>query len=98
MFTKELVKRKKDAEDEITNDMAGFVSYFTAPNIRYKIKNPLFLAYKFSNFVSIYYNSLRCSSIKVPRLLTIGCDQTNYELLHLRCCIVEAEMLFKEIR
>ena len=58
------MKRKKDAEEEITNDMAGFVSYFTAPNIRYKIKNPLFLAYKFSNFVSIYYNSLRCNGVK----------------------------------
>jgi len=86
MFTKELVKRKKDAEEEITNDMAGFVGYFTAPNIRYKVKNPLFLAYKFSNFVSIYYNSLRCSSVKVRMVVAVGRSQAGDELLHICCC------------
>jgi hypothetical protein len=56
-----LIKRKKkEAESihvEISNDISGFTNYFTAPNIRNKVKHPIFLAYKFSNCVSLYYNS-----------------------------------------
>jgi len=41
-FKKRLVKRKKKEneqnEEEITNDINGFTGYFTAPNIRNKVK------------------------------------------------------------
>jgi hypothetical protein len=61
--------------------MTGFLSYFTAPNIRYKIKNPLFLAYRFSNFVTLYYNILKCSDVNVIYNVMIGCSKEDYGLL-----------------
>ena len=60
IFTKTMIKRKKkDAESvhqEIDNDIAGFTNYFTAPNIRNKVKHPLFLAYRFSSCVMLFFN------------------------------------------
>ncbi|KRX08142.1 hypothetical protein PPERSA_01687 [Pseudocohnilembus persalinus] len=59
-FSKQLVKRKKkeaeSIQEQISADIVGFTNYFTAPNIRNKIKHPFFLAYKFSECVSMYYN------------------------------------------
>ena len=37
------------------NSIDGLYQYITASNIKYKIKNPLFLAIKFSNCVKLYY-------------------------------------------
>lgn len=65
MFDRVLVKRRKEEEEPIGADCQGFVNYFTAPNIRNKIKNPFFLAYKFSNFVTLYYNTVRFPNVKV---------------------------------
>jgi hypothetical protein len=42
MFDRLLVKRRKEEEELIGADCQGFVDYFTAPNIRNKIKNPFF--------------------------------------------------------
>lgn len=41
----------------IRNDPEGFYNYITAPNIRHKVKHPVFLAIKFSNCVKIYHNT-----------------------------------------
>ena len=41
----------------IRNDPEGFYNYITAPNIRHKVKHPVFLAIKFSNCVAIYFNN-----------------------------------------
>jgi hypothetical protein len=38
----------------IKNDPEGFYNYITAPNIRHKVKHPVFLAIKFSSCVQIY--------------------------------------------
>lgn len=38
----------------IENSLSGLVSYLTAPNIRNKIRHPLFFAMKFSNVFKIY--------------------------------------------
>ena len=46
-----------EQEIEIKNDSEGFYNYLTAPNIRHKVKHPLFLAIRFSNCASIYYNT-----------------------------------------
>ena len=43
-------------EERITTDIWGLVNYFSAPNIRNKIRHPLFLALKFSECVNLYYN------------------------------------------
>lgn len=55
-----MVKRKKKETEnvsaEISSDIQGFTNYFTAPNIRNKVKHPVFLAYKFNKCVSIFYN------------------------------------------
>ncbi len=44
-------------EEKITPDITGLVNYFSAPNIRNKIRHPLFLALKFSECVKLFYNT-----------------------------------------
>ncbi|KAI0565590.1 hemerythrin-like protein [Gracilaria domingensis] len=46
-------------EKEITNSWEGLLAYFQAPNIRFKIRHPLFLAIRFSNVLVILRDSLR---------------------------------------
>lgn len=46
-------------EEEITNSWEGLLAYFQAPNIRFKIRHPLFLAIRFSNVLVILRDSLR---------------------------------------
>jgi hypothetical protein len=55
-FIKRENKSKSESEIIIKNDPEGFYNYITAPNIRHKVKHPVFLAIKFSNCVKIYYN------------------------------------------
>jgi hypothetical protein len=43
-------------EEKISNDIIGLVNYFSAPNIRNKIRHPIFLALKFNEAVKLYYN------------------------------------------
>ena len=40
---------------KITNDIKGLYNYFTAPNIRHKNFHPLFILFKFSECINIYY-------------------------------------------
>lgn len=51
----------------IDNSIKGLINYFTAPNIRHKIKHPLFLAMKFDNCVKLYIRNpiTEASSIKL---------------------------------
>lgn len=49
-------------EEKITPDIQGLINYFTAPNIRNKIRHPLFLALKFYECVQLYYNPKKVSS------------------------------------
>jgi len=46
-FIKRDSKIKFSPEEEISNTIEGFINYFSAPNIRHKVKHPLFLAIKF---------------------------------------------------
>lgn len=52
-------------EELIENSLEGLSQYFTAPNIRNKVKHPIFLAAKFSKCVKLYYNSIL---IKFPEV------------------------------
>jgi hypothetical protein len=53
----------------IKNDPEGFYNYITAPNIRHKVKHPVFLAIKFSSCVQIYYQaSLNTNNVCVMLL------------------------------
>lgn len=60
MLIKTLFKRRKKngeiCEEVITNSYKGFLGYYTAANIRNKIKNPFFPALRFSNCISLFYN------------------------------------------
>lgn len=65
MFPPELLqkplfkKRRKNIdkkEEFIGNSLKGFIDYYTAPNIRNKIKHPFFIALKFSNCISLYFS------------------------------------------
>lgn len=42
-------------EDLLT--IYGFIKYYTAANIRFKIKHPYYIGYHFQNIFDIYYNS-----------------------------------------
>ena len=43
-------------EEKITGDIVGLVNYFSAPNIRNKVRHPIFLALKFPEAVKLFYN------------------------------------------
>ena len=47
-FIKRENKKKSDLEININDDKEGLFNYLTAPNIRHKVKHPLFMAIKFS--------------------------------------------------
>ena len=51
IFDKQLVKRKKtdkeQVSEEIKNDITGFTNYFTAPNIRNKVKESIEMFLRF---------------------------------------------------
>ncbi|CAD8056269.1 unnamed protein product [Paramecium sonneborni] len=57
---KEFVKKERKNQPKsllkVDNTIQGLINYFTAPNIRHKIKHPLFLAIKFDKCVKLYLN------------------------------------------
>jgi len=59
-FTRTFIKRNNklnDTKEEVIEDnLGGLCHYFTAPNIRNKIKHPIFLTFRFSSCVKLYYN------------------------------------------
>lgn len=57
LFTKRDSKQQVDENKIISNNQEGLYNYLTAPNIRHKVKHPLFLSVKFSNSFKILYNS-----------------------------------------
>lgn len=56
-FIKRENKKRNDAEIIINNNNEGLFNYLTAPNIRHKVKHPLFLSLKFSQCVKLFYNT-----------------------------------------
>lgn len=40
--------------EEISNDIEGLIQYFTAANIRNKVKHPLFLGIRFNGCIKLY--------------------------------------------
>jgi hypothetical protein len=44
-------------ETAINNNFQGLYDYFTAPNIRKKIRHPIFLSIKFTSCVKFFYNT-----------------------------------------
>lgn len=46
-------------EERIDNSWVGLLRYFQAPNIRFKVRHPLFLAIRFSNVLVILRDALR---------------------------------------
>jgi len=41
---------------KIEANLEGFLNYFTAQNIRFKLRHPVFLALKFHKSVCLFYN------------------------------------------
>ena len=75
-------KKKTEAiQEDISNDFKGLINYFTAPNIRNKIKHPLYLAFKFNKCVSIFYNTMIFMSDDpnyiIPQIMQRLADQLN---------------------
>lgn len=70
-YVKRVNKNHKVIENIINNDFQGLYDYFTAPNIRRKIRHPIFLAIKFSSCVKFFYNTSVFPSSTVVFLLII---------------------------
>lgn len=68
-LVKDYVKKEKKnfqiVEETIENDLKGLYNYLTAPNIREKVKNPLFLALKFHKCVKMFYDPGKMAGITV---------------------------------
>ena len=56
-FTETLFVYNNTERIKINNDLNGFITYYSASNIRFKSKHPFYICYKFSNCFSLYYNS-----------------------------------------
>jgi len=56
-FYKRQSSKNQVEEIKIDSDFEGLHHYFTARNIRCKIRHPVFLALKFSECVKLYYNT-----------------------------------------
>lgn len=54
IITKRETKNKFVKMINIENSIIGFINYFTALNIRNKIKHPIFLALRFSSLIKIF--------------------------------------------
>jgi hypothetical protein len=64
-YVKRTNKGNKMIETVIKNDFQGLCDYFTAPNIRRKIRHPIFLAIKFSECIKFFYNKAAFPSSSV---------------------------------
>ena len=56
MMSNEFSECPMSGEIEIRPNIEGLVNYFTAKNIRHKIRHPIFLALKFHQCIEIMFN------------------------------------------
>eukprot|EP01017_Pseudomicrothorax_dubius_P043806 TRINITY_DN7356_c0_g1_i1.p1 TRINITY_DN7356_c0_g1~~TRINITY_DN7356_c0_g1_i1.p1 ORF type:complete len:418 (-),score=65.58 TRINITY_DN7356_c0_g1_i1:45-1298(-) len=81
LLTRPFFKRKctsgVSTEVPISSDLAGLVNYFTSPNIRQKCRHPLFLAIRFPQALSLYYNSSSISHANELKFLEELQDALN---------------------
>lgn len=73
MNEKSFFKKKKSEKlnsdpEKISSDLEGLISYYTAPNIRNKIKHPYFLGIRFFECVTLYYNELLFKNLDVKKI------------------------------
>lgn len=64
-FVKRENKRKSDHDTRIDNDFDGLLNYLTAPNIRHKVKHPIFLTIRFSQSIRLFYNKKQMADMSV---------------------------------
>ena len=64
-FYKKKMKFNSTGHGIITNNLEGLISYYTAANIRNKIKHPFFIALRFSECCSLYYNKEKITETEV---------------------------------
>lgn len=55
-YYKRFSQNNKMIEIQIDNSLDGMCNFLTAPNIRNKVRHPLFLSIKFSKCIKLYYN------------------------------------------
>lgn len=67
--------KKQIEEIKIEPNFDGLLNYFTARNIRSKIRHPLFLALKFAECVRLYYNTelVLTNKVRIAKFI----DQRN---------------------
>ena len=65
IFYKKKMKFNSAGHGIITNNLEGLISYYTAANIRNKIKHPFFISIRFSQCCSLYYNKEKFQELNV---------------------------------
>ncbi|CAD8111482.1 unnamed protein product [Paramecium sonneborni] len=60
---------KPSNSEVIKNSIDGLINYFTAPNIRHKVKHPIFLLLKFSACIQLYVNSIKIKFTEPDNLI-----------------------------
>ncbi|CAD8137055.1 unnamed protein product [Paramecium octaurelia] len=86
---KEFVKKERKNQPKnllkVDNTIQGLINYFTAPNIRHKIKHPLFLAIKFDKCVKLYLKKQNLAKnskdiiLKVQSILMKSNQERQYQ-------------------
>ena len=71
-YMKKDKKNSRIVESPIENNLKGLYDYLTAPNIRDKVKNPLFLSIKFNNCVTLYYDREKLEKVHIFSIKTCG--------------------------
>jgi len=70
-FFKRVNKNYRMIETAINDNFQGLYDYFTAPNIRKKIRHPIFLAIRFASCVKFFYNTGIFPSSTVTLLINL---------------------------
>ena len=78
----EMLPKKQCQTIQIAQDINGLVNYFTAKNIRFKVRHPIFLALKFPIAFKIFYNPKMVQSQDQQELtVEIQCDLMKFKKL-----------------
>jgi ribosomal protein L29 len=77
-------KKHMISQNVINNDAQGLCDYLSAPNIKNKVKHPLFLVLKFSHCVKLYYNGLKLqatsNSLKISEMIISKLQSILYSI------------------
>lgn len=76
-YAKKEKKNQQMIENKIENNLRGLYDYLTAPNIRDKVKNPLFLTVIFPACVKLFYDRTKLRGVVYGFFMVLTCFLTG---------------------